>query len=204
LSLVSPIVGVTPSATAGVLSGGADVETDDALRSRLLARIQNPPQGGAASDYVAWALQVSGVTRAWVFAQELGPGTLTVRFVRDNDGTGAAILPDAGEVAAVQAYINARRPVTAQVTVVAPTANALNFTISGLTPSTSAVRAAVQTELQDLLLREAVPGGTILLSHIRAAISSATGENDFTLTSPSANVTNATGQISTMGNITWV
>lgn len=203
LNLVSPIVGVTPSATAGLLSGGADVETDDALRSRLLSRIQNPPQGGAASDYVAWALQVSGVTRAWVSAQELGAGTVTVRFVRDNDGTGAAIIPDSSEVAAVQAYIDARRPVTAQLTVVAPTANPLNFTISGLSPNTSAVQAAIQTELQDLLLREAVPGGTILLSHIRAAISSATGENDFTLTSPSANVTNTTGQISTMGNITW-
>lgn len=203
LNLVSPIVGVTPSATAGLLSGGADVETDDALRSRLLARIQSPPQGGAASDYVAWALQVSGVTRVWVSAQELGAGTVTVRFVRDNDGTGAAIIPDSSEVAAVQAYIDARRPVTAQCTVVAPTANPLNFTITGLSPNTAAVQAAIQTELQDLLLREAVPGGTILLSHIRAAISSATGENDFTLTSPSANVTNTTGQISTMGNITW-
>ena len=33
---------------------------------------------------------------------------------------------------------------------------------------------------EDLLLREAVPGGTLLLSHIRAAISSATGESDYT------------------------
>lgn len=204
LSLVSPIVGVQSTATAGLLSGGADVETDDALRARLLARIQNPPQGGAAADYVTWALQVSGVTRAWVSALELGAGTLTLRFVRDNDGTGAAIIPDAAEVAAVQAYIDARRPVTAQVTVAAPTANPLNFTISGLSPNTAAVQAAVQTELQDLLLREATPGGTILLSHIRAAISSATGENDFTLTSPVANVTNSVGQISTMGTITWV
>jgi len=107
-----------------------------------------------------------------------------VRFVRDNDGTGTAIVPDGTEVAAVQTYIDARRPVTAQVTVAAPTASPLNFTISGLLPNTLAVRTAVQTELQDLLLRAAVPGGTILLSHIRAAISSATGENDFSLTSP--------------------
>lgn len=204
LTLVSPVVGVQSTATAGLLSGGADVETDDELRARLLARIQQPPQGGAASDYVAWALGVSGVTRAWVYPQELGAGTVTVRFVRDNDGTGAAIIPDSTEVAAVQAYIDVRRPVTAQLTVIAPTAVPLNFTITGLTPSNAAVQAAVQTELQDLLRRESTPGGTILLSHIRAAISAASGETDYTLTSPVANVTNTVGNMTTMGTITWV
>jgi len=204
LSLVSPVAGVQATVTAGLLSGGADVETDDALRARLLTRLQTPPQGGAASDYSTWALQVSGVTRAWVYAQELGVGTVTVRFVRDNDGTGSAIIPDSTEVAAVQAYIDALRPVTAQVTVVAPVAVPLNFQISGLTPATADVQAAVQAELQDLLLREAVPGGNLLLSHIRAAISAATGETDYTLTSPTTNVTNTTGNMSTMGTIKWL
>lgn len=203
LSLASPIVGVQPTATAGLLSGGADVELDDALRARLLSRIQQPPQGGAASDYSTWALEVAGVTRVWVYPAELGLGTITIRFVRDNDGTGAAIIPDASEVAALQAYIDARRPVTAQVTVVAPAAVPLNFQIQGLVPNNTTVQAAVQAELQDLLTREAVPGGTILLSHIRAAISAAAGETDYVLLSPSANVVNSIGNMSTMGTITW-
>jgi uncharacterized phage protein gp47/JayE len=204
LTLVSPVVGVQSTATASLLSGGADVETDDALRARLLARIQQPPHGGASSDYTAWALEVPGVTRAWVYPAELGLGTVTVRFVRDNDGTGTAIIPDAGEVAAVQAYIDARRPVTAQLTVVAPAAVPLSFTIQGLFPATLTVQAAVQAELADLLLREAVPGGIILLSHIRAAISAAAGETDYVLIAPLANVTNSTGNMSTMGSITWL
>jgi uncharacterized phage protein gp47/JayE len=204
LTLVSPVVGVQSTATAGLLSGGADVETDDALRARLLARIQQPPHGGASYDYTAWALEVPGVTRAWVYPAELGLGTVTLRFVRDNDGTGTAIIPDAGEVAAVQTYIDARRPVTAQLTVVAPAAVPLNFTIQGLVPATLTVQAAVQAELADLLLREAVPGGIILLSHIRAAISAAAGETDYVLTAPVANVTNSTGNMSTMGSITWL
>ena len=201
LSLVSPIVGVQTMATAGELSGGADIETDDALRARLLARIRQPPHGGASYDYITWALEVSGVTRAWVYPAELGLGTLTVRFVRDFDAT---LIPDASEVAAVQAYIDAHRPVTAQVTVVAPAAVPINFQIQGLMPSNANVQAAVQAELQDLLLREAVPGGTILLSHIRAAISAAAGETDYMLASPAANVTNTTGNMSTLGTITWL
>lgn len=203
LALVSPIVGVQPTATAGTISGGADVEVDDALRARLLARIQQPPHGGNANDYVAWALEVAGVTRAWVYPAELGLGTVTLRFVRDNDGTGAAIIPDAGEVAAVQAYIDGLRPVTAQLTVVAPTAVSLNFSIQ-LTPNSAAVQAAVQAELQDLIAREAVPGGTLLLSHIRAAVSAAAGETDNVISVPSADVTTTAGQLITLGTITWL
>ena len=185
LNLVSPIVGVQPTATAGTLSGGADIETDDALRARLLTRIQQPPQGGADYDYVTWALEVPGVTRAWVYANALGLGTVVVRVVRDND---VSLIPDAGEVATVQAYLDARRPVTAQLTVVAPVAVPLNFTIAPV-PATDAVRSAITAELQDLLAREAEPGGTLLLSHIQEAISIAPGEIDHVLTSPSANVT---------------
>ena len=204
MTLVSPIAGVQSVAVSGELSGGADIESEDELRARLLARIRKPPQGGCSYDYEAWALEVDGVTRAWVYPQELGLGTVTVRFVRDNDGTGSAILPDAAEVAEVQAYIDERRPVTADVTVVSPVAVPLNFQISGLTPATQAVKDAIAAELQDLLLRESVPGGTILLSHIRAAISAATDEDDYALVSPAANVTHTTGQMATMGTITWL
>jgi uncharacterized phage protein gp47/JayE len=200
LNLQTPIAGVNAGAAAGTLSGGADIETDDALRGRLLARIKQPPHGGAKHDYAAWALEISGVTRAWVYGNELGAGTVTVRFVRDLD---ASIIPDAGEVAAVQAYIDNLRPVTAAVTVVAPVAVPLNFTIT-VTPNTTAVKDAVTAELASLISKEAEPGGTLYLSHIRAAISAASGENNYVMTAPSADVVNTTGNITTMGTITWV
>lgn len=200
LTLVSPVTGVQSSATAGALVGGADLESDDDLRARLIDRIQQPPQGGDAHDYVAWALEVPGVTRAWCFPLELGEGTVTVRFVRDDD---ASLIPDAGEVATVQDYIDALRPVTAAVTVVAPTAVPLAFSIA-VAPNTTAVKAAVQAELSDLIAREAKPGGTIYLSHIRAAISAATGEDNYTMSAPSADVTNTTGNMTTLGTITWL
>ena len=200
LTLVSPVTGVQSSATAGALVGGADLESDDDLRARLIDRIQQPPQGGDAHDYVAWALEVPGVTRAWCFPLELGEGTVTVRFVRDDD---ASLIPDAGEVATVQDYIDALRPVTAAVTVVAPTAVPLAFSIA-VAPNTAAVKAAVQAELSDLIARESKPGGTIYLSHIRAAISAAVGEDNYTMSAPSADVTNTAGNMTTLGTITWL
>lgn len=200
LTLTSPIAGVTATATAGALSGGADAETDALLRTRFITRIQLPPHGGAKHDYEAWALEVAGVTRAWVYPQELGAGTVTVRFVRDND---ASLIPDAGEVATVQAYIDDLRPVTAQVTVVAPIAAPLDYSIA-VVPNTAAVKAAVTAELTDLISRESIPGGTLLLSHIRAAISAAAGETNYTMTAPTADVVVATGYMTTLGIITWL
>lgn len=203
LTLVSPIIGVSSSATvaAGGLTLGSDQESDDDLRQRIKERIQFAPQGGAADDYVAWAKEVAGVTRAWTFPAELGAGTVTVRFVRDDD---ASIIPDAAEVTAVQEYIDERRPVTALVTVVAPVATPLNFTIA-VVPDTVATRAAVEAELRDLLNRdEIVPGGTLPLSQIRTSIGIAEGVTDYTLSAPSADVTRTTGQITTFGAITWV
>ncbi|MBF0247136.1 MAG: baseplate J/gp47 family protein, partial [Alphaproteobacteria bacterium] len=155
LTLTTPIAGVDSAATiaAGGLIAGADQETDPALLIRLLARIQQPPHGGADFDYPSWALAVAGVTRAWVYAQELGIGTVTVRFMMD--ATYADGIPLAADVAAVQAAIDAVRPVTADVTVVAPVAVPLSFTISGLNPATQAVKDAIEAELKDLIRREA-------------------------------------------------
>lgn len=204
LTLVAPISGVNSQATvdASGLTGGADEESDDRLRTRLLDRLRQPPHGGAAQDYIAWALEAhADVTDSWVFPLELGLGTVTVRLMT-YDATADGI-PTQTVVDAVQAYIDARRPVTATVTVVAPVAVPLNFTISSLNPNTQAARDAIEAELKDLLRREAEPGGTILISHIREAISLAADEVDHVLDSPSANVAHTAGQIATMGTVTW-
>lgn len=202
LSIVTPIAGLNAAATvtASGLTSGADIEDDDSLRARVLARIQQPPHGGARHDYIAWAKEVPGVTRAWCYPQELGTGTVTVRFVRDDD---ASIIPDPAEVAIVQAYIDARRPVTANLTVVAPVAVPVAFQIE-LTPNSASVQAAVEAELRDLLLRESEPGSTILVSHIREAISLAAGETDHVLVAPAADITHTIGQMATFGSITWL
>ena len=56
MSLVSPIAGAVSEAAAdGALTRGSGDESDEALRSRLLLRIQDPPRGGTSSDYEFWA-----------------------------------------------------------------------------------------------------------------------------------------------------
>lgn len=201
LTLESPIVGVTNEATVTVsIVDGVDEEGTEGLRTRLLERMADPPHGGNEADYVAWSKEVAGVTRAWVYPLGLGPGTVVVRFVRDND---ASPIPSAGEVTEVQTYVDALKPAHATVTVVAPTAGVDVFTLS-VTPDTAAVRAAVVAELDDLYLRTAEPGGTILLSAVRTAIGTAAGIEDYTLTVPSADVAHTTNQLPTRGTVTFV
>jgi uncharacterized phage protein gp47/JayE len=207
LNFESPIAGVATTATvaSGGLTGGVDEEETEAFRARFRERLREPPQGGAEHDYVAWAKDVAGVTRAWVRANWNGLGTVKVWFVRDNDS--GSIFPDAGEVTAVQTKLNAERPVTAEVTAAAPTAHTLNFTFASLTPDTAAIRALITAELADLILADAEPGdgagkGKILLSKIRTAIGSADGLTDYSLTSPAADVTPADGALVVMGTVT--
>ncbi len=203
VSLVSPIAGVMSAAVldgAGA-AGGADEETDTAYRTRILERIRQPPHGGAAFDYIAWTLAQPGVTRVWVYPLELGPGTVTVRFMMDDTYTNG--VPRPADVTAVKAALDAVRPVSADVTAAAPVATALNFEITGLDPARGAVKDAVEAELKDLIRREAEPGGTLLVSHIREAISIAAGEHDHALVSPTADVTHETGQIAVHGAMVW-
>lgn len=211
LSFESPVDFVDSSTTVatGDITGGDDGDAGDAgterIRTRYKLRLQEPPAGGRDADYIAFALTVAGVTRVWVFPNELGLGTVVVRFVRDND---VSIFPDAGEVAAVQAAEDAERPITAAVTVAAPTSLAVAFTIH-VVPDNADTRAAIAAELVDLMGRVAEPGdgagrGTILLSQINTVIGGAEGVTDFSMTVPSANVVPATGQLPVLGAITWV
>jgi len=213
LTFISPAPGVDPTCTVatGGLIGGSDEETDDALRERVLLRIRRPPRGGHESDYIAWALEVAGTTRAWAFGEMPGIGQVTVLFVQDGDPV--SILPDAGEITAMIAYLNSHvdpesgqtvgRPATADMIVAAPTLLAQAYTIT-ITPDTAEIRLAVEAELDDLHAREATPGGTLFLSRIREAVSNAAGEFDNAVTVPAADVVSATDELSTRGTVTFV
>lgn len=61
-----------------------------------------------------------------------------------------------------------------------------------------------QFRLSDLHQREAGLGDTLLITHIRAAVSGSPGETDHLLTTPVADVVAATNQILTLGVITWL
>jgi len=213
LTFVSPIAGVDTEVTidSDGLTGGTDEEADTAYRLRILTRKRQPPHGGAHFDYEAWAKEVSGVTRAWTIEQYHGVGTVGVVFVRDGDDS---IIPDDSARVTVRTYIVSHTDPLTGVTVGCPvTAEPGLFMIeSGLQstdfsiavyPYTAAVRAAIQTALEDLYLANGGPGNTIYLSQIVGAIASATGEERHSLTAPAADIATPTNKVPVVGTITW-
>ncbi|MEX2450376.1 MAG: baseplate J/gp47 family protein [Rhodospirillales bacterium] len=208
ISLAAPIAGINTEGVvaSGGIIGGLDEEDDETYRARILDRKRQPPHGGAAFDYIKWAKETAvigpKITRIWVAPLEMGDGTVTIRFMMDEEYEDG--IPQAADLTDVKDYIDTQRPVTVkQLYVVAPIADVMDPTFSVLTPNTAAVQAAIAAELKDLLVREAEPGGTILISHIREAISIAAGENNYVLDSPSADIEPETGHIVTLGTPSW-
>ena len=221
LTLSSAIPGVNSNVIASVaFTGGADVETQSSLQSRLFERIQNPPQGGAVSDYIEWASAVAGVTRVWVVRNGQGIGTVLIYFMMDvveaayggfPQGTNGVATLETRDVAAtgdqlaVANYIYPLQPVTALVYAAAPTANPHNFTIASLNPNTIAIKNAISAAITDLFLREAAAdGSTIPLANVNAAINAIPGIIDFIITSPTTDIVDAVGYLATLGTITYI
>ena len=105
ITLTTPIAGIETTGTIGTMSGGAEPETPDQLRVRVLRRLATPPRGGAAGDYEAWALEVPGVARAW---ERLSGSTVQLYFLDGTAGTSQLLFPTAERQGEVRSYV--RRP----------------------------------------------------------------------------------------------
>ena len=211
LTLQSPIAGVDNLARVdfGAIGGGTDQETDDALRARFLDRLQNPIAHFSASEIIARAKRVPGVTRVWV--EEITPaaGQVTIYFARDNDDSP---IPDASEVSAVAAEIEKIRPAHTDPTdvfVLSPSALTVPFTFSALSPNTATMRDAVTRALEQLF-DEGTEVGTNLpadayRSAIYTAVDAVTGGtvDSFTLTTPAGDIAVASGQLPVLGSVTY-
>ena len=216
LFLAGALVGVASTGVAAApITGGADVELDADLRSRMLAAYATPPQGGSITDYPGWALAVPGVTRAWVSPATMGPGTLTVYFMMDDaqaahggfpQGTNGCATYEARDVAATGdqlAVANAifpKQSVTALVYAVAPTPNQITLTIANLSALSDARKSMIASAVSGALFTGAVPGGVTNVSAIEAAIANTAGTAGYVLTG----ITASAGTVSNggIGNIT--
>ena len=223
LAFGTSVPGISPNgAASGPITGGADLELDASLHSRMEESYAAPPHGGNAADYVTWALQVPGVTRAWVPNVPLVPGAVTVFFMMDAaeaihggfpQGTnGVAALetrdtPAAGDQLAVANHLFPLRPVTPVVYAVAPQASVRAFTLAGLTGITVAQQGQVTAALTTLFLQKDSPLATTSIeqSDVAAAISAIGGLPSFAVTLPSSwPIASAVGYLFTLGTVTYV
>lgn len=183
-TLVSPPDGIASTVTVGILTGGTNQESGDSLLARYLDILRKPPAGGNKYDYKRWALEVDGVTSAYVEPLRRGLGTVDVAITSAND------LPPQDLIDAVLAHIEDVRPVTAKDTLVlAPTKKLVDFvvqvTTSGLT--VAQVTPLVEDCITDFMNR-LEPGQALIISQLETQISLISGITDRKIITPAGNV----------------
>lgn len=221
LSLDSSISGVDSVVTlATAITDGSDIESEDAFRARMLLAYQNTPQGGNDDDYEGWALEVSGVTRAWTARRLMGAGTVGVYVMTDGTDTSNNGFPvgtdgiselenwsavkATGDQGRVADHIYPLQPVTALVYVCSPIRKTVNFIIDGISTADSTTTAAINAAIDGVFFESGDPtGGKVLLSDLVIALSNVSGTSGFILTSPTANIITATGELPVRGTVTY-
>lgn len=221
LMLATSVAGIEVSGWAGLFSGGADVESDDDYRSRVMFEYQKPPRGGAGTDYVTWALAVPGVTRAWCVANGFGAGTVVVYVMLDAVRSAGGGFPTGtngkssleprsataatGDQLIVADALYPLQPVTALVYVCAPTQMSVPFTIAGIPSASAATRNRIAQAIDDVFLRDGTAaGGKVNLSAIESDIAAIAGTAGFVITSPATNITLPVGSLPVRGAITYI
>jgi uncharacterized phage protein gp47/JayE len=212
--LQTPLSGVTvtnPDIGGGtwITSAGTDEESDPRLRARNRLKWATRTYSTPAEGYVVFALESSeNITRAVVDdSNPSGPGTLDVYIA------GASGVSSAQDVTDAQTYIDARRPITSNPTVIAAASSIQNFvgtvyieTAKNNAATQAAIEQAVTDYINDLDI-----GGTVLTgvqgyalqSEIITAISSIDGVENVALTTPSADVPVTAWEILVVGTFTF-
>lgn len=200
LTAVSPLAGLSPqtaAVTGAGLSGGNEIEDIEVWRGRILERIRETPMGGADADYRAWVRQVYPAAIVQVIGAWVGLGTVGVVVAMPGPR-----VPTTDELAAVDAHLQAVRPVTARVITLAASLHPVDVHLT-LNPDTVSIRAAAGTGLALFFLQDATIGGAIYVSRLDDAVSSASGEYSHERIAPAADVAMGATEMPTLGTVTF-
>ena len=206
LTLIDPIAQVNSTLTVGTLgiTGGADIETVDAWRLRVVeewqAAVQYGGRSGKVADYKAWAKAAHpSVSGALIQPQAMGPGTVLIRPIC-NDLVNR--LPSSTVKSDIMAFLPGVVPAVADYRVADPIIRAVAISLE-LTPTayTAGNRAAITDILSDLVMSKTSENAVLLLTDIDAAVLSVT--SGFTRLAPTANITAGNGEVLVLSPVNY-
>ena len=141
---------------------GADAETPDEYRARVLKRFQAQPQGGAYADYRTWGLETAGIVNVYPYAGAPGEVDVYVEATPASSGNADGV-PTPDQLKAVEALIESdgdslssdlpnRRPVGAAVNMFGIYRTPFDVTVTNLVPNDSAIKAQITDALTSYFL----------------------------------------------------
>lgn len=184
--MMTPMEGITSITNQNPITGGAEEESDDALRGRIdeADAASEASFVGSDSDYKGWSEEVPGVGTALIVPEWAGPGTVKV-VVIDANGQPAnqTIIDDVyNHIMRPDDRLQRKAPIGATVTVVAPMAKDIDYTFA-LEMRPGETEEVVMNRFKERLQGyyvEAKLEGVVRYSRIGALLSSTSGVKDYT------------------------
>lgn len=198
LAMAVPPVGVGACVNPEPFSGGADAESDAALRSRVLETYRRMPNGANAAYYEQEALSFDGVAACTVLPRKRGKGTVDVVVASTAGTPGAALLAE------LQAYFDQRREIAVDVLVKAPAEKPV-----AVAATIDVAEGADAEEVQDKVEKAveeffsgALLGQNVPLARLNQLIFSQEGVVNCKITAPTADQTVQPGELLTLSGLT--
>lgn len=189
--------GISDVINPAAFTGGRGEETDEELRERVLETYQALPNGANAAYYAQEAMAVSGVAAVCVLPKNRGLGTVDVVIAS------AAGIPSQSLMDQVKARLESKREIAVDVKVLAPTTKSVTVLVqvkakSGQDPAS--VRARVKTAIQAWFDGQML-GKSVLLAQLGQLIYQVSGVENYSITSPGADVTVSGSQLPVLGTL---
>ena len=191
--------GLTAVTNASAFTGGYAAESDTDLLERYLEKVSRPNVSGNKYHYEEWAKEISGVGSVQVLPLWNGAGTVKVVITDlDNQPASESLVQE------VQAYIDANRPIGANVTVVSATSLRINISAAVDCINKDTVKADIEAIIQKYLAGMALEKSYVSYAKIGGMILALDAVEDYSnlrVNGGTANITLGDGVIPVLGTV---
>lgn len=190
-------VGVVRCYNPQAFSGGAEAETDELLRARILESFASLPNGSNKAFYEAEALNTDGVAAVCVLPKARGLGTVDIII------SSAAGTPSETLLTTVKNKFEMQREICVDVAVSAPTTVAVPVSVA-ISVEDGYVYENVATSVSAVLgqyFDGTILGKDVLLARLGSVVFGVEGVSNYSILLPAADVTIADGQLPVAGAI---
>ena len=191
-------VAVTACTNPKVFSGGADAETDESFRARILESYRRLPNGANAAWYEQTAMNYPGTAAARAVGRARGIGTVDVYVAAENG------LPPAELLEGLREALQEKREIAVDVEVKAPTIKAVNVKVE-IAVESGAVYADVKSAVENCVARfftGRLLGKPVLLAELGSHIYGLKGVRNYHLLAPTADIAADDTVLPVLGTVT--
>ena len=198
VSMAVAPVGISACTNQSPCAGGADGETDEALRERVLESFKRLPNGANSAFYQQGALSFDQVAAAAVIPRPRGVGSVDVVPAT------MAGLPGEELLAELEDYFERRREIAVDVQVRAPETVTVNIAVQ-VEPEKGRDKTRVLAGVEETIrswFTGRLLGQRILLARLGSLIYGCDGVANYTVTAPAADVAVEEDELPVLGTLT--